>query len=59
VILTLTLNKVMATWAAESVRDPLLLLGATVALSAVATLACLLPAWRAAGADPMKAIHYE
>lgn len=59
VILTLALNKVMATWAAESVRDPLLLLGATVALSMVATLACIVPAWRAAGADPMKAIRYE
>ena len=59
VILTLALNKVMATWAAESVRDPMLLLGATVALSMVATLACIIPAWRAAGADPMRAIRYE
>jgi len=59
VILTLALNKVMAAWAAESVRDPMLLLGATVALSMVATLACLIPAWRAAGADPVKAIRYE
>jgi len=59
VILTLALNKVMAAWAAESVRDPMLLLGATIALSVVATLACLVPAWRAAGADPMKAIRYE
>ncbi len=59
VVLTLALNKVMASWAAESSRDPLLLLGATGILSLVATIACLVPAWRAAGVDPMKAIRYE
>ena len=48
VVLTLALNKVMAAWAAESSRDPLLLLGATSVLSLVATLACIIPAWRAA-----------
>ena len=57
--LTLALNKVMANWAAESSRDPLLLFGATCVLSLVATLACVIPAWRAAGVDPMKAIRYE
>jgi ABC-type antimicrobial peptide transport system permease subunit len=59
VVLTLALNKVMAAWAAESSRDPLLLLGATFALSLVATLACMIPAWRAAAIDPMNAIRYE
>ncbi|HLY40680.1 MAG TPA: ABC transporter permease [Terracidiphilus sp.] len=59
VVLTLALNKVMASWAAESVRDPMLLLGATFVLSAVATLACVVPAWRAARIDPMTAIRYE
>jgi len=57
--LTLALNKVMASWSAESARDPLLLLGATFVLSIVATIASLLPAWRAAGVDPMTAIRYE
>jgi ABC-type antimicrobial peptide transport system permease subunit len=57
--LTFALNKLMASWATESARDPLLLLGATGVLSAVATLACIIPAWRAAGLDPMKAIRYE
>lgn len=59
VILTFALNKVMANWAAESARDPLLLLGATFALALVATLACIAPAWRAAGVNPMTAIRYE
>lgn len=58
-VLTIALNKVMANWAAESVRDPLLLLGAVGMLSAVATLACIFPAWRASGTDPMAAIRYE
>jgi len=59
VALTLALNRVMAAWAAESSRDPLLLLAATCVLSLVATVACMIPAWRAAGVDPMKAIRYE
>jgi len=59
VILTVALNRVMATWSAESVRDPLLILGATLVLSVVATLACIFPAWRAAGVDPMTAIRCE
>jgi ABC-type antimicrobial peptide transport system permease subunit len=59
IALTLALNKVMAAWAAESSRDPLMLLAATGVLSLVATVACALPAWRASGIDPMKAIRYE
>lgn len=59
VALTLALNRVMASWAAESSRDPLLLLGATAILSLVATIACMIPAWRAAGVNPMTAIRYE
>ena len=59
VALTIALNKVMANWAAESSRDPLLLLGATFVLSLVATIACIIPAWRAAGISPMTAIRYE
>ncbi|WP_109484615.1 ABC transporter permease [Occallatibacter savannae] len=59
VVLTVTLNKVMASWSAESVRDPGLLIGATLTLSVVATLASILPAWRAARVNPMVAIRYE
>ena len=57
--LTLALNKVMATWAAESTRDPLLLIASAFALGLVAALACLLPARRAAAVNPMIAIRYE
>lgn len=59
VVLTVALNRVMASWAAESSRDPLLLLAATIALSVVATLACAIPASRAARTSPMTAIRYE
>jgi putative ABC transport system permease protein len=58
-ILTLALNKVLASWDAESARDPLLLLAAATVLALVAGLACALPARRAAGLDPMTAIRYE
>ena len=57
--LTLALNRVLASWDAESSRDPLLLLAATVVLAGTAVFACMLPAQRAAGLDPMKAIRYE
>ena len=59
IALTLALHKIMASWAAESSRDPLMLFAATCVLSLVASVACALPAWRASGVDPMKAIRYE
>ena len=59
ILLTVALNKVMASWAAESSRDPLLLFAATCILSLVAALACAIPARRASGVDPMTAIRYE
>jgi predicted permease len=58
-MLALALNKVLASWSAESARDPLLLFGATCVLSLVATIACAVPAWRAAGVSPMASIRYE
>jgi ABC-type antimicrobial peptide transport system permease subunit len=59
IVLTLALNRVMANWSAESSRDPLLLLAATFLLSLVATIACAVPAMRAARVSPMTAIRYE
>jgi predicted permease len=59
IVLTVALNKVMASWSAESSRDPLLLFAATTVLILVAAAACALPAWRAAEVNPMTAIRYE
>jgi predicted permease len=59
VVLTLALNRVMATWDAESARNPLLLAAAMATLVLVAAIACVIPARRAAGLDPVKAIRYE
>jgi ABC-type antimicrobial peptide transport system permease subunit len=57
--LTLALHKVLAQWAEGSSRDPLILLAVTLLLSAVATIACVLPARRASRVDPMTALRYE
>ncbi|HUL14656.1 MAG TPA: ABC transporter permease [Terriglobales bacterium] len=56
---SVALGKVMSSWAGGSSRDPLTLLGATVVLALVATIACLVPAWRAASIDPMRALRIE
>ncbi len=57
--LAFALNKVMAHWAEGSVRDPLLLMGATVLLGVVAAIACAIPARRASLVDPMTALRCD
>jgi ABC-type lipoprotein release transport system permease subunit len=43
----------------ESSRDPLILTAVTLLLMAVAVMACLAPARRAALIDPMDAVRHE
>jgi putative ABC transport system permease protein len=57
--LTLALNKLLAQWAEGSSRDPIILLAVTLLLGLVAAIACLVPARRASGVDPMTALRYE
>ena len=59
IVLSIAFNKVSMKWVTESSRDPLLLGGVTVLLVAAATLACLVPARRAAATDPMQALRYD
>lgn len=57
--LSVVLNRVVASWAGGSSRDPVTLLAAASVLLMVAGIACILPAWRAASIDPMRALRVE
>jgi putative ABC transport system permease protein len=59
VILCLAFDRLASRWVTESSRDPLILAGVTALLLAVAALACLAPARRAATIDPMDAVRRE
>jgi len=59
VLLSLASDSLASRWIAESSRDPLILSGVTAVLLAVAAVACLAPARRAASIDPMEAVRHE
>jgi predicted permease len=60
VCLSIALSRTVASWAGGgSPRDPLTLFASSLLLMLVATIACLIPAWRAATVNPMVALRYE
>jgi predicted permease len=58
-VLSLALDHIVRAWAGGSPRDPLTLLLAASTLVLVATIACVVPAWRAATVDPAVALRCE
>jgi predicted permease len=57
--LSLALDHIVRAWSGGSPRDPLTLLVSALILVLVATIACVVPAWRAATVDPSVALRYE
>jgi predicted permease len=58
-VLCLGVDRLAAEWVAESPRDPVIVAGVTAMLLAVAALACVAPARRAAAIDPMEAVRAD
>jgi ABC-type antimicrobial peptide transport system permease subunit len=59
VLLTITLNRVLARWIQGSSLDALILAGVVLLLVATAGLSCFIPARRASSVDPTVALRYE
>jgi predicted permease len=59
VVLSVALSRTMSSWSGGTPRDPLTLFGSSLLLMLVATIACLIPAWRAATVNPVVALRYE
>jgi putative ABC transport system permease protein len=57
-VFTFSLERVLAHWAEGSSRDPLVVVAAALLLSAVALVACAVPARRASRVDPALALRY-
>jgi ABC-type antimicrobial peptide transport system permease subunit len=59
ILLSVAFDKLATKWVTESSRDPVVLAAVTLLLVVAATLACLVPARRAAATDPMNALRCE
>jgi predicted permease len=59
IALTLALRTVLGQWVKGDAHDPLVLLAAAAVMIVAAAIACTIPAWRAAAADPMTALRCE
>jgi predicted permease len=58
-ILSIALHRILSSWSGGNSRDPLTLMASSLILVFVALIACLVPAWRAATIDPMRALRTE
>ena len=59
VVLTITLNRVLAQWIHDGSLNASILLGVVLLLVATASLSCFVPAFRASSVDPVVALRYE
>jgi putative ABC transport system permease protein len=59
VLLSLLVDKVASRWVTESAGDPLILTAVPLLLVAVAVIACVAPARRAAAIDPLEAVRHD
>jgi len=59
VVLTITLNRVLARWIQGSSSDALILSGAVLLLVVTSGSSCFIPARRASSVDPVVALRYE
>jgi predicted permease len=59
VLLCVAFDSLATRWVTESSRDPVIVAGVTLILLAVAVIACLVPARRAASIDPMNAVRRD
>jgi predicted permease len=57
--LSFGLSRLISRWVENGAHDPMLILGVSVVILAVAALACLIPSWRASSVDPMTALRCE
>jgi predicted permease len=58
-VLCVLFDRIASRWVTESSRDPVIVAGVSILLLAVAVVACLAPARRAATIDPMEAVRHE